>query len=230
MKTGKSLILILLALFMSGIVTAQDCDLYYMSEGTVFGYQNLDAKGNLSGSSRITCLGATNTGAGVNYRVRAEFIDSKGKNLTASEYNMRCDEGKFYVDMQNFLDPKSMESMKDMEVTAENKDMVYPATLTAGELLPDASVTVSASTGGMTILTMTVNVTNRKVVGNETVTVPAGTFDCVKITYDTETKLLFKVNTSVAEYICKGIGNVKSESFDKKGKLVGSTVLSELKK
>jgi hypothetical protein len=77
---------------------------------------------------------------------------------------------------------------------------------------------------------MVVNISNRKVLGNETVTVPAGTFNCYKITYDVETKLMFKINTNVVEYINKGVGNVKTETYDKKGKMLSATVLSEVKK
>jgi hypothetical protein len=108
--------------------------------------------------------------------------------------------------------------------------MMYPSGLSAGQTLDDASITISAGTGGVTIMNLTVKIINRKVVGPETVTVPAGTFDCFKITYDMETKMMFKINTSVAEYINMGAGNVKTETFDKKGKLIGSTVLTELKK
>jgi hypothetical protein len=109
-------------------------------------------------------------------------------------------------------------------------DMMYPSSLETGQTLPDANITISAGTGGVTIMNMTVNVTNRKVTGTESVTVPAGTFECYKITYDLETKMMFKTNTSVTEYVNMGIGNVKTENFDKKGKVISSMVLSELKK
>jgi hypothetical protein len=108
--------------------------------------------------------------------------------------------------------------------------MVYPAGLSAGQTLPDANITVSASTGGVSILNLTVIITNRKVVGTESVTVPAGTFECFKITYDVETKMMFKVNATVTEYVNMGVGNVKTETFDKKGKPAGTTQLVELKK
>jgi hypothetical protein len=45
-----------------------------------------------------------------------------------------------------------------------------------------------------------------------------------------ETKMMFKTNTTVVEYINMGVGNVKTETFDKKGKVAATTVLSELKR
>ena len=74
---------------------------------------------------------------------------------------------------------------------------------------------------------LTINITNRKVVGVESVTVPAGTFECFKITYDMETKLGFKASSSAVQWLNKGAGSVKTESYDKKGKLLGTTVLNE---
>lgn len=87
------------------------------------------------------------------------------------------------------IDPKSMESFKDMEVSFSGSDMTFPSSLSVGQVLEDASITMAASSGGMTLMKMTINITNRKVVSSESVTVPAGTFDCYKITYDLETKM-----------------------------------------
>jgi hypothetical protein len=143
---------------------------------------------------------------------------------------MRCEDGTFYVDMQNFIDPKSMQAFKDMEVSVNSNDMMYPAGLAPGDSLPDASVTVSAATGGVSLLNLLINISNRQVIGTESVTVPAGTFECFKITYNVETKMMFKIYSVVTEYVNMGVGNVKTETYDKKGKLLGSTLLTELKK
>jgi len=230
MKTRQIFFVFFLSIGMFGIVAAQDCGYYTLSKGMVFGYQNLDAKGKVTGTMRTTCLDVNKLGAALIYKVKSEYTDAKNSNQSTHEYEMRCEDGMFYVDMQNFVDPKSMESFKDMEVTVNSKDMMYPAGLTSGQSLPDASITISAASGGISLLNLLVNITNRKVAGTEAVTVPAGTFQCFKITYDVETKLMFKINTTVAEYINMGAGNIKTETFDKKGKLIGSTVLTELKK
>ncbi len=230
MKTMKIFFVFTLAFILSGISSAQDCGYYNMSEGMVLRYQNLDAKGKLTGSTRTTCLNVTTVGAATMFKVKSDFTDAKNENASSHEYTMRCEDGKFYLDMQSFIDPKSMEGFKDMEISVDGNDMMYPSGLSAGQTLPDANIKISAGSGGVNIMNMLVTVTNRQVVGTESVTVPAGTFDCYKITYNIETKLMFKVNSTVAEYISMGVGNVKTETFDKKGKLMGSTVLTELKK
>jgi len=230
MKIKKLLFVIFLAFVLTGIGMAQDCSFYSLTEGMVTGYQNLDAKGKVTGTTRSTCLNVNKDGRAVIFKMKSEYADAKNSNPSMIEYEMKCEDGAFYVDMQNFIDPKSMEAFKGMEVSVDSKDMVYPAGLSAGQTLPDANITVSAATGGVTILNLIVNITNRKVIGTESVTVPAGTFECFKITYDVETKMMFKVYATVTEYVNMGVGNVKTETYDKKGKMAGTTQLVELKK
>lgn len=230
MKTNKLLFVTMLATCLSGVAIAQDCGLYSLSKGMVMGYQNTDGKGKITGTSRTTCLDVNKVGAAYVYKVRNEDFDAKNKPQPAREYEMRCEGGKFYVNMQSFLDPKSMEGFKDMELKISGTDMMFPNKLTPGESLPDANITIGAASGGMTLMNMVVNIKNRKVVGLETVTVPAGTFECYKMTSDMETKMMFTINMSMVEYVNMGVGSVKTETYDKKGKLASSHILTEIKK
>ena len=229
MKIRSILLSSIIGFMLPVFVIAQDCGYYSMTKGMMFSYQNLDAKGKVTSSSRSTCIDVVQIPAGTEYKLQMEVTDSKN-NKSTHEYAMRCEGGNFYVDMRNFVDQKSMESFKDMEVKVDSKDMMYPAGLAAGQTLPDASVTISAGSGGVSLMNLVVNITNRKVAGTESVTVPAGTFECYKITYDVETKLMFKISTTVTEYVNMGAGNVKTETYDKKGKLMGSSVLTEFRK
>lgn len=230
MKINYFIISALVLLLASTGLKAQDCGFYSLSKGTTFSYQNLDEKGKVTGSSRLECIGADLSSLSQIYKMHSTFFDAKNKESMVQDYNMRCDGGNFYVDMKNMLNPTTMAGVKDMEVNITSNDIMYPTNLTNGMSLPDANITITAATNGMTIMTISVMVTDRKVVGNESVTVPAGTFDCYKITYNIETKMMFKITGSASEYMNKKVGLVKSESFDKKGKLIASTILTEYKK
>ena len=80
-------------------------------------------------------------------------------------------------------------------------------------------------------MTMNMEVYDRKVEGFESITTPAGTFECVKVTYKARTKMgtaiPINVNISGAEWFAKGTGIVRTESYDKKDKLTGYTILTE---
>jgi hypothetical protein len=79
------------------------------------------------------------------------------------------------------------------------------------------------------MLNQTITVSNRKVEGMEKVTTAAGTFDCVKISEDVEFKTIIKFQVNTVSWYSKEVGLVKSESY-RKGKLMGSTELSSIKK
>ena len=224
----SGLFLLMMALFSAFSAFSQDCGFYPVRKGSVCAYQSLDGKGKITGSSRVTLLDVKQAGNTVVYNVRAEFRDDKEKALPVREYAMKCENGQFSVDMQSMVDPKSLEGFKDMQLSFTGNDISYPSALSAGQVLPDASITIAAASGGMSLMKMTVSITNRKVVGTESVTVPAGTFECFRITYDMETKFGFKMQNSATEWLNKGAGLVKTETLDKKGKLLGSRILTEL--
>jgi hypothetical protein len=82
----------------------------------------------------------------------------------------------------------------------------------------------------MAIMNMTINVSNRKVEAVENLTTPAGTFECYKISFDVATKMMINVKSKGVEWFAKGIGMVKNETYDSNGKLLGSNVLTSIKK
>ena len=78
---------------------------------------------------------------------------------------------------------------------------------------------------------MSADVTNRKVESIEDVTVTGGSFKCYKFTSDVNVSAMgFKTKTKSAEWYAKGIGVVKSESYDKNGSVQSHMELVEVKK
>lgn len=225
----SSSVLLLVFLLSAGISIAQDCGYYPVRSGAVMGYQSLNEKGKITGTSRITMLDVVQSGSSATYNVKAEYFDEKNRPQPSREYMMKCEDGVFSIDMKSLIDPKSMEGFKDMEISFSGTDMTFPSSLSVGQVLADADITMTASTGGMTLMKMTIMITNRKIESKESVTVPAGTFECYKMTYDIETKMGIKVSSLATQWINKGAGSVKTDTYDKKGKLLGSTVLSEFK-
>ena len=77
-------------------------------------------------------------------------------------------------------------------------------------------MTMEVNNNGMQ-QTLTMNVTNRKVEGKESITTPAGTWDCFKIT--SKSKIHMKMgpigvpmNFDSTEWFAPGFGVVKTES------------------
>jgi hypothetical protein len=75
---------------------------------------------------------------------------------------------------------------------------------------------------------LTFNITDRKVEGKESVTTPAGTFECMKISYNTHSQMMI-ANTQFTnvEYLSKDSGAVRTETYRSNGNLVSYTILTK---
>ncbi len=117
---------------------------------------------------------------------------------------------------------KAIEEMKSrIQISGEMRGIPrYPKT---GEL-PDYEFRFKFS-----VLSMTVKGTQRKISGKEKIATPAGVFDCFILEETATTKALMQkeVEKTVSWY-AYGIGLVKNSTYDKKGKLVSTTVLNSI--
>jgi hypothetical protein len=227
----KSIIISFLGILLSAAAFAQDCPLYYPDAlNAQLEYQQFDKKGKLSGSSIQKVTDFKKTAGGYEVKVSAETFDAKGKSLGIMNLEARCNGGIYYIDMKNLLGAQTMEAYKDMEMQIEGGNLEMPASMKAGDALKNGDMKISFASGGMTIMNMTFNVTNRKVDAVESITTPAGTFECYKISYDIAAKMMVNVKTKGVEWYAKGVGLVKSESYSTDGKILGSNVLASVKK
>ncbi|MCF6348980.1 MAG: DUF3108 domain-containing protein [Flavobacteriaceae bacterium] len=68
---------------------------------------------------------------------------------------------------------------------------------------------------------------NGKVEKREEITIPAGTFDCYVISFETEFKMGIKRKGKTRQWLAKGVGIVKTEDYNKKGKVISKSVLTK---
>lgn len=224
----KAIVIFVLSTYLITGMVAQDCPLFYPDiVNTQMEYKQYDKKGNLTSSSIQKITNVKETGSGYVVEVAAETFDAKGKSLGTTNLTARCEVGVYYIDMKNLMG--SMEAYKDYEMKMEGGNLELPASMKAGDLLKDGSMKISFSSNGMNVMNMAFSVTNRKVVGIETITTPAGTFECYKISYDMATKMMINVKTKATEWYAKGTGLIKSESYSTDGKILSSNVLTSIK-
>jgi hypothetical protein len=209
-----------------------DCNGYFAYKtGTKLEIILYDKKDKLSTVIKYLVGKNTNVSGGSEVFFNAQTFDSKDKLLVMGDYSVLCKDGQVYADVRNVASdmfPKTA----DMEVDVTGDKLIYPHKLAKGQKLNDVDAQIKCGMkGGMTIMTIKMNLTNRVVEGFETVETPAGKFECVKITYDSDIKMpLMKRQGKTVEYLSKGIGVVKVESFDSKGKKYSSQMLTKLEK
>ena len=210
---------------------AQDCTSYFsFQKGMKMEMTNYDKKDKVSAVLKYEILDYKTNNNGSTLNIKNETYDAKGKLIVKGESSGTCKNGEYFADLRN-IGTDMIPKTADLQMEYSGDQLVYPANLKEGQQLKDASVTIKASmTGGMTLMNLTANIIDRKVAGFETIETPAGKFDCAKITYTMKVKFMGNRSLSCAEYLAKGIGVVKSEQFDDKGKKQSSMLLTKLDK
>jgi hypothetical protein len=205
---------------------------YFPSEGTVLTYHNLDKKGKIESKIvyKVESVKQSGENADVTY-----FVESYGKKdelVFKDRITFKKEGDKLFFDMSNFVNKGAFQQNGEIPATVEieGNSLEVPINGTAGQSLPDANMTI-ASDMGFVKLKMTTNIVNRKVDNIEDLTVPAGTFNCMKISGDVSGKILgMNMSGKSVQWYSSGIGMVKSETYDKKGELSGSMVLVAVSK
>jgi len=213
---------------------AQNCKgYYYLSNGSVE-MTIYDKKGKESGKAVYNFSDVNNTGNTTSANFSVTISDEKGKTLSTSSGKYKCAGGVLYMDARVAFPQEQMAAYKDMEVRAPEVFIEYPATLSAGQSLSAVSIKMEMYNKGALHSTTSFDQSNRKVVAKETITTPAGTFECWKITYDARLKAsIAPMNIGVpfnfkgTEWFAPHFGIVKTETHNKNGKLIGSTMISK---
>lgn len=132
-----------------------------------------------------------------------QSAEAAGQHMSEMEYN----------DLE-----KNISSKGSLEFEIDPK-------METGTKLPKSSLRLNAG-----MVSMRANLWDGKMLGTESVTVPAGTYDCVKISY---AMVMSTPNgndkRNIIEWYAKDLGLVKSAETDKKGNVTSETVLLSVK-
>lgn len=212
------------------LANAQNCDAYFpYKKGMVIEQQSFNAKNKLTGSVKQKIMDVTSTPTGKKVDISSEYFDEKGKAAGTSTFSITCKNGVVSFDMRNYLDAKSKESFSGANVTIEGTPLEMPSTLSPGMTLKEGTLLMKMDMGNSPIaMNLNMRIFNRKVNAIESVTTPAGTYSCYKISQSVEMKMMFTVTAQSVEFYSAEVGMVRSESYDSKGKLTGYTVLSKI--
>jgi len=231
MKKYLSVLVVSVLAFTFSSVYGQGCTIYSdYDEGTSTKMVHYDKKDKPTGFTVTTVEEKKSIPGGTSMLFHQKYDDNEEYTFE-TEFEVKCVDGDVKVDMSKMIDPTMMSAYEDMEIDVVADDMSIPKNASPGDELNDGSVTVTVDTGTPINVTVTVSLSNRKVESKETVVTPAGSFDCLKITYDILSQVGFmKVRSSAAEYYNKKHGVIKSESFNKRGKSTGYSVIEEINK
>jgi len=226
----KKLFLITLILFGLQSLKAQET-FFPTKEGMILIYKSFDKKDKLSGMMKYTIEKVNISGSNIDFTYLCESLDNKEKLVFKEEITIHQKGDVMYIDMGNFLNKAAFQQEGTIPASVEVKgnNMEIPLNPSPGQTLPDANIEMAMKMGFMN-MKMSAVVTNRKVEATEEISVSGGTFKCYKFSGDVNTVAMgIKVQAKTVEWFAKGIGTVKTESYDKKGELTGRTELVEVK-
>ncbi len=239
MKTKNLFSILFLTTIITGFsayVRSQNCNMYYsLANGNEYEMTNYDLTNNVEGKTINKILNVVKTTEWTMATVKKTTKDTKDEVVTTTSSSVKCIGGKMYIEMKSFVPSKFMAQMNNMAIKTDATWLEFPQNLSVGITLNDASGAISSYNGSTLVTTMKITITNRKVVSNENVTTTAGTFNCFKITQDinietTSMGVSVPVSIKSTEYYAAGAGSVKTESYDKDGKLMGYSLLTKITK
>jgi hypothetical protein len=224
----KNILLVTLAcLFTLGGFTQNCTSYYYLQNNKTVEISIYNKKGDVTGRQVYTVSDVSTSGGTTKGTVNSEMFDKKGKSAAKAKGVMQCKGGVIMIDMKMSLPAAQQEQFGNTDAKADNLYIEYPASMNIGDALKDASMDLDITTSGMQ-QSIKVNTTNRKVEGKESITTPAGTWECFKISY--KSKMVIKtvgigipVNIEGTEWYAPGFGVVKTESKH------GTTLLTSIK-
>lgn len=224
--------LILIAAIVLGVSVSKAQETFFPTkEGTVLVYKTFDKKDKVTNTIQYTITHLEISGSDMDITYLCESIDPKDKLVFKEEITIHQKGDKLYLDMSNFINKAAFQQNGEIpaEVVVSGNNMEIPLNPNPGDVLPDAHVEMALKMGFVN-MKISADVTNRKVEAIEDVVVKGGSFKSYKFSSDINSVAMgIKVRAKSMEWYAKGIGTVKSESYDKNGNLQSHTELIEIK-
>lgn len=231
----KRFFLLLIALLpVASVQTyAQDCMGVTLKPGMGYEMLSYTAKDKPNGKMIYKITGVRREGSSTVVDVDFESLDEKDKSRQKSTLKYTCSGNELIADLSGLIQNGQTSAFKDGEMRLKTNRVIYP-TLSAGQKLPDGKLEAEMYSNGTMMMEMNMDMTNRQVEGKESITTPAGTFDAFKVSSDLAMKtrtmgIGIPVTLKTVTYRTNSLlFDVRSETYNKNGKLVGYTVLSKV--
>ena len=219
------------------ISKAQNCNGFlFLSNNAEVQMTVYDKKGKESGVQTWKITEVKKDGNGFQSTVNNTFKDEKGKEIGTGSGTYKCNGGILQADMKMAIPQQQMEAFKNGKAKFEPTYIEYPGKLDVGQILKDAEFKMDIEMNGGMNSSVNFKQQNRKVESKESVTTPAGTWEAFVISYEGnfQTKMggigLPGFNFTVKEWFVPNLGVVKTETYAKGGKVIGSTLITSIKK
>ena len=200
-----------------------------MQKGVTLVYSDYDGKEKLTGTQTNTVKEITSEGGILKVTMHTISKDAKDKVLSEGDFSFTCENGVIKIDMKSMTGQGMYDSMEGMEIGIDQTDLVFPATFKEGQTLEDGQMTMTISSGGMQVMKMVTNITDRNVEKFENLTTPAGSFDCVKMNQVMSTEMMGRTTKMKSiQWLSLNVGAVRTETYNEDGTLQSVHLLTQI--
>lgn len=227
----KHLLISIILLFSVAGIKAQDCFKYFPDKkGTTLEYTNYDKKDAVTSTVKRTVVDKRSENGEDIIDFKMETTPTDKDTTIVQTFSVICKDGKIYLNMASLLDESAMSAdAQGMDVEIKGDDVFIPNNPVVGQTLDSGQVVINFMKEGDIVTTITSDILNRKIEAFEDITTPAGTFHTFKITYDVLVTVGFmKIKSHGAEWYTEKFGMIKSETYNKRGKLESYMLLSKI--
>lgn len=155
------------------------------------------------------------------------FRDNRGKVMYSGPLHLQAEcgsNGDVSVDLARSVAAVFLNYLPDRMVEWKPFLSVLPSAMVPGDSLPDADFTVRVAGLGFRV-----RVDSRTVLRTETLTTPAGEFDCIVVReHKTEKGLGRNRVTTALTWYSRGTGMVRHDTYDNRMELETSEVLTRI--
>lgn len=216
------------ALLWSNTLSSQSCMGVEVKVGSGYETASYNAKGKIQGTSVVTFKEIRTENEFSVLDIEIESKTSKGKSNGKTSYTAKCNSNQIIVDSKSMISDEQKQMLKDYEMTFTGKGIEIPANLKENQTLPDAKLHGIGSSSSLQI-TFDLDITNRKVIGKDKITIPMGTFEVFKISSDIKMKMVAIIPVSfeyqtISYIMPNDFKEIKTEIY-RKGKLVSYSEL-----
>ncbi|UOQ51490.1 TapB family protein [Hymenobacter cellulosivorans] len=167
--------------------------------------------------------------------LKSGLYDTKSRLLNMQDLTISCRQDTSFIDGMSEFKPESIRSFRDRKFVYSPVALAWPHQPQVGSSLPAGGSEVQVSSSVVDIAKVSSFARKRKVVsGPAPVTTPAGTFSCYTIESEHEDAtqarkdMVMRTTYKVVDYYSPTMGIVKTEVYDKKGKLSQTRTLASV--
>lgn len=223
----------LISLFAAGAM-AQDCTFFFpQQEGTKLVRKGYDAQGNLKNVMTYQVDKVETMPSGTEVEADYVYADANGNQIVRGELECSCQNGEFFMNMGDLVSYPAAVSMIGEDIAMTGDFMNYPNTISSNipgdddYYFDDANIKIYSKKNKKKRANVSIH--DRAYETTESLTTPAGTFDCAKVRYNIDVNSPDGRITGYGyEWYAPNVGVVRTELYDPNNNLQSYTVLEEI--